>query len=74
MNLYLDSSALGKGNIAESHSAEVVALVDRAEVAATSWAIPEVLSALILLQRSGDLQPVDADGARAQFMSDSERY
>ena len=75
MNLYLDSSALAKGYIAEVHSAEVAALIGAADISATSWlAIPEVLSAVARLRRSGNLEPITADAARLQFTADSERY
>jgi predicted nucleic acid-binding protein len=75
LKVYLDSSALVKGYIAEQYSEDVVALLRGAEVAASSWlAVPEVLSAVSRLRRARVLESVDADGARLRFLTDRDKY
>ena len=64
-----------KGYIAEVRSDEVVRLIDRADRVGTSWlGIPEVLSAISRLRRTGVLDEADAEAAKVRFLADDFRY
>jgi uncharacterized protein len=71
MILYLDTSSLVKLYISESGSAEVAALVDRAQIVCTSVvAFPEARSAFARLHREGALTRDELERVREHFAQD----
>lgn len=75
MILYLDTSSLVKVYITERGSADVKALVERANVVATSQlAYPEFRAALARRRRDRTLRPRDFTAAKQSFEDDWPRY
>lgn len=75
MILYLDTSSLVKLYIAEEGSSDVLRLVDRADVVASSVvAFSEARSAFARLGREGDLTPEDLASVRSAFLRDWESF
>lgn len=75
MILYLDTSSLVKIYLSEEGSAEVLRLVESADVVSTSVvAFPEARSAFARLAREGALTPDEAASVRTAFLGDWETF